>query len=65
MTGLTLFDTNIAGEPVTANPLPVTPGVKRIRSQELFAQMREVEIDHDGRIYRLRLTRLNKLLLTA
>lgn len=28
-------------------------------------QMREIEIDHDGKIYRLRLTQSNKLILTA
>ena len=32
---------------------------------DLFRQGREVEIDHQGRIYRLRLTQLNKLILTA
>lgn len=37
----------------------------RIRSEDLFRQQREVEIDHQGRIYRLRLTQLNKLILTA
>lgn len=37
----------------------------RIKSEELFQQQREVEIDHQGRIYRLRLTQLNKLILTA
>jgi len=37
----------------------------RIKSQDLFQQGREVEIDHEGRIYRLRLTQLNKLILTA
>lgn len=44
---------------------PVTQPVKRIKSQDLFQQMNEVEIDHEGRIYRLRLTQLNKLILTA
>lgn len=38
---------------------------QRIRSEDLFRQQREVEIDHQGRIYRLRLTQLNKLILTA
>lgn len=37
----------------------------RIKSEELFRHQREVEIDHQGRIYRLRLTQLNKLILTA
>jgi hemin uptake protein HemP len=45
---------------------PVAPvQAKRIRSQDLFQQAREVEIEHDGRIYRMRLTQLNKLILTA
>ncbi len=39
--------------------------VVRLKSRDLFKQMREVEIDHEGRIYRLRLTQLNKLILTA
>lgn len=39
--------------------------VTRINSRDLFRQMREVEIAHEGRIYRLRLTQLNKLILTA
>ncbi len=37
----------------------------RLRLQDLMKQMREIEIDHDGRIYRLRLTQSNKLILTA
>jgi hemin uptake protein HemP len=37
----------------------------RIRSQDLFQQGREIEIEHEGRIYRMRLTQLNKLILTA
>jgi hemin uptake protein HemP len=39
--------------------------VRRFKSEDLFQQLREVEIDHEGRIYRLRLTQLNKLILTA
>jgi hemin uptake protein HemP len=39
--------------------------VTRINSSDLFRQKREVEIAHGGRIYRLRLTQLNKLILTA
>lgn len=37
----------------------------RIDSKDLFRSGREIEIAHDGRIYRLRLTQLNKLILTA
>jgi hemin uptake protein HemP len=44
---------------------PAAPSLLRIKSQELFKQAREVEIEHEGRIYRLRLTQLNKLILTA
>lgn len=47
------------GSPAAAS---VTP---RIKSEDLFQQQREVEIDHQGRIYRLRLTQMNKLILTA
>jgi hemin uptake protein HemP len=39
--------------------------VLRIKSEDLLQQQRELEIDHHGRIYRLRLTQLNKLILTA
>jgi hemin uptake protein HemP len=44
---------------VNASPVP------RIKSQDLLQNLREVEIDHQGRIYKLRLTQLNKLILTA
>ncbi|RJG08099.1 hemin uptake protein HemP [Noviherbaspirillum cavernae] len=37
----------------------------RIKSEELLQRSREIEIDHHGRIYRLRVTQLNKLILTA
>ena len=39
--------------------------VARIKSEDLMQTAREIEIDHGGRIYRLRLTQLNKLILTA
>lgn len=44
-------------------PAPVRPA--RINSQDLFQQAKAVEIEHEGKIYQLRLTRLNKLILTA
>lgn len=43
---------------------PARP-VQRISSRELLGSIREIEIDHEGRIYRLRLTQSNKLILTA
>ena len=39
--------------------------VKRISSAGLMDGGREVEIEHAGRVYRLRVTQLNKLILTA
>jgi hemin uptake protein HemP len=53
--------------PDAAAPLQdVQPhAVARIRSEDLFRQGREIEIEHYGKIYRLRVTQLNKLILTA
>lgn len=53
------------GDYPTSLPCPAAASVIRIKSRDLFQKMREVEIDHEGRIYRLRLTQLNKLILTA
>jgi len=39
--------------------------VKRISSASLMDGGRELEIEHGGRVYRLRITQLNKLILTA
>ncbi len=38
---------------------------QRVKLADLLQQMREIEIDHEGKIYRLRLTQTNKLILTA
>lgn len=40
------------------------PRAKRVDSTDLMAGHTEIEIDHGGAIYRLRLTSLGKLLLT-
>jgi hemin uptake protein HemP len=45
--------------------LDPAPQAVRIKSEDLLRNQREVEIEHQGRIYRLRLTQLNKLILTA
>jgi hemin uptake protein HemP len=45
--------------------VPTLSTVARIKSEDLLRQARELEIDHQGRIYRLRLTQSNKLILTA
>ena len=49
----------------TATTRSVGQTTERIKSQDLFVKGKEIEIDHEGRIYRLRLTQLNKLILTA
>ncbi len=36
----------------------------RIESSDLFVATKEITIGHEGEIYRLRLTALNKLILT-
>lgn len=51
--------------PAILGSVPVARPVMRINSRDLFREMREVEIVHEGRIYRLRMTQLNKLILTA
>ncbi len=57
----------MAGTNTAALPDTAVSGtqVPRIKSADLFQHLREVEIDHQGRIYTLRLTQLNKLILTA
>lgn len=40
------------------------PGIARITSRQLFDAADEVEIEHNGILYRLRRTSLGKLILT-
>jgi hemin uptake protein HemP len=59
--------------PTLASPLaaaaPAAPAAtaatKRVNSVVLMEGQRELEIEHGGKIYRLRVTQLNKLILTA
>lgn len=57
----------VSDEPpaVSAAPLGATQPAPRISSRELIKDGNGVEIDHDGRIYKLRITQLGKLILTA
>ncbi|WP_207393389.1 hemin uptake protein HemP [Duganella aceris] len=48
----------------TASMQAIVP-VKRVTTAGLMESGRELEIEHAGRIYRLRITQLNKLILTA
>jgi hemin uptake protein HemP len=51
--------------PHARSPHSATTSATRIKSEDLFRDQREIEIEHQGRIYRLRVTQLNKLILTA
>jgi hemin uptake protein HemP len=52
--------------PTPAAAAPAALGAPRvIDSAELLGPQGEVLIDHEGRVYRLRRTRLGKLILTA
>ncbi|MDC8785876.1 hemin uptake protein HemP [Roseateles koreensis] len=42
----------------------ITADLPRVTSQALLGNGRELEIDHAGSVYRLRLTSLGKLILT-
>lgn len=53
--------------PPSCNEWPERPPAvpaRRLPSRALLADGREVEIDHDGVIYRLRVTSQGKLILT-
>ena len=54
----------LAGEPLAALPTPPDAPPRRIDSQSLLGAAQEVEINHVGKIYRLRRTSLGKLILT-
>ncbi len=49
--------------PLPAPPVRLEPP-RRVRSQDLLAGSREIEIIHGSQCYRLRLTALGKLILT-
>lgn len=48
----------------SARPALAEP-VRRITSAALLQDEKAVEIEHGGKVYRLRVTLLNKLILTA
>ena len=49
--------------PATDSPRAVAP--RRISSATRMGEGRAIEIEHGGRVYQLRITQLNKLILTA
>jgi hemin uptake protein HemP len=61
-----MSDHRPAGSPATTpSPNDEDRPLKRYQSKDLFRLNREIEIEHQGRIYRMRVTQLNKLILTA
>jgi hemin uptake protein HemP len=52
-----------ARSPVADVPDPGAP--RRVSSQDILHGAREIVIEHDGRVYRLRITQNGKLILTA
>ena len=46
-------------------PLQPAPELKRVSSESLLGEKKELLIVHNGREYRLRLTQNGKLILTA
>jgi hemin uptake protein HemP len=46
-----------------ASPPPTPPPAPALEAQQLFAGQREILITHAGALYRLRITRRNKLIL--
>lgn len=55
---------NATIQETAAEATPVV-GAHRISSADLFAGAREIEIEHNGRRYQLRITQTGKLILTA
>ncbi|MDB5797743.1 MAG: hypothetical protein JWP36_1645 [Paucimonas sp.] len=58
-------DSTLEAARIESGAVAPAAGIPRISSRDLLGQLREIEISHEGRIYRLRLTQSNKLILTA
>jgi len=69
--GATMQDDKPGAESEAATPGDGAPepsqvaAPRRVSSAALFAGSREIEIDHNGRRYQLRITQTGKLILTA
>jgi len=55
---------NTTHTPATPPTETTTPDTNSISSQQLFQGRQEICIEHTGQIYRLRITRQGKLILT-
>jgi hemin uptake protein HemP len=58
-----LIMTDTPSEPPAPREQPPAAPVRIVRSQEILQGAKEVMIDHDGELYRLRLTRNGRLVL--
>jgi len=52
-------------QPRACSAAPASSAPRRVSSANLMGDARSIEIEHGGRIYQLRITQLNKLILTA
>jgi hemin uptake protein HemP len=50
--------------PQSSNARSIEIVSNRLESRDLFVATKEITIGHEGEVYRLRLTALNKLILT-
>ncbi len=56
--------TTSSADPPVSTPTPLPHPARRWHSADLFGAARDIEIVHGASVYRLRLTSLNKLILT-
>jgi hemin uptake protein HemP len=56
--------THSVAEPQSAAARTIEIAGIRLESRDLFVGTKEITIGHEGEVYRLRLTALNKLILT-
>lgn len=57
------MDKNTPGNSAPDRPYEAFPADRVIESRALFGERKEVAIEHDGAIYRLKITKQGKLIL--
>ena len=55
---------NLTKQPLVEVMDSLSPGVRVFKAGDLFGPAKEIGIAHDGAVYRLRVTRAGKLILT-